>query len=350
MKIKLKPLAEQVVLVTGASSGIGLVTARAAAAKGAKVMLVARNEAALAEAVTGIVASGGEADFAVADVGEIAQVRAAADKAVARFGRVDTWVNDAGVAIYAKLMETPLDEHERMFRTNYFGVVNGATVAVEHLRGEGGALITVGSIAADIPSPILGAYAASKHAVKGFIESLRIELRADLVPISVTLIKPSGIDTPIGEHAANHGAGKFQGEALIPPPAYDPELVADAILDAAERPRREITVGGAGRAQVLFGTHFPALFERLSVFLIPLLFDPKREKTPSNELDAPQQDGNERSATNAGRKFSVYTSAQLHPGAAAAGVVGLAAVGGALAWAATRRPKDRRPARRRRST
>ena len=339
MKIKLKPLAEQVILITGASSGIGLVTARTAAARGAKVMLVARNETALAEAVATIGAAGGEADFAVADVGDLGQVRAAAARTIDRFGRIDTWVNDAGVAIYAKLIETPPAEHEQLFRTNYFGVVNGATVAVEQLRAGGGALITVGSIASDIPSPVLGAYAASKHAAKGFIDSLRIELLADRLPISVTLIKPSGIDTPIGEHAANHGAGPFHGEALIPPPVYDPQLVADAILAAAARPRREITVGGAGRAQVLFGTHFPTLFDRLGGLLTPLLFDPDRPRTRTDSLDRPAADGNERSQAKSGRRFSVYTTAQLHP--AITTVAGIAAVGGALAWLARRR----RPAR-----
>ncbi len=333
MDIKLKPLAEQVMLITGASSGIGLVAARSAAAAGAKVMLVARNEAALAEAVATIAAAGGEADFAVADVGDLAQVRAAAAKAIARFGRIDTWVNDAGVAIYAKLIETPPDEHERLFRTNYFGVVNGANVAVEHLRTAGGALITIGSIAADVPSPVLGAYAASKHAAKGFIDSLRIELMADKLPVSVTLIKPSGINTPIGAHAANHGAGEYHGEALIPPLVYDPQLVADAILDAAAHPRREITVGGAGRAQVLFGTHFPALFDRIAPLLVPLLFDRARPKTRSDALAAPAADGDERSATNGGRRFSVYTTAQLHPRAAAA--VGAVLVG-AVGWLAVR--------------
>ena len=306
--VRLKPLREQVIVITGASSGIGLVTATSAAARGAKVMLVARNEEALQAAVQGIEQAGGTADYAVADVGSLDEVQAAARKAVARFGRIDTWVNNAGVAIYAPLLETPPAEHQQLFQTNYFGVVHGAQTAVEHLRGESGALITVASIAADMPSAVMGAYAASKHAVKAYIESLRIEMNAAAVPIAVTLIKPAGIDTPIGQHAANH----VEGEALIPPPVYDPQLVANAILDAAEHHRFDVTVGGMGHLQVLMATHFPRLLAQFGGLIAPLLSDPKRAKTESDNLAGPAGDERERSAVKSGRSFSLYTSAERH--------------------------------------
>ncbi|RZL18669.1 MAG: SDR family NAD(P)-dependent oxidoreductase, partial [Sphingomonas sp.] len=221
MTVSLKLLADQVVVITGASSGIGLVTAKLAAGRGAKVVLVARNEAALAKAVEDIRAEGGDVIFAVADVGVIEEVQAAANVAIARYGRIDTWVNNAGTAIYAKLIDTPLDEHRRLFQTNYFGAVHGGLTAIKHLRIKGGAIITIGSIASDLPSPVLSAYSASKHAVKGFVDALRMEITADKLPIAITLIKPAGIDTPIAQHAANH----VDGEALIPPPVYDPTLV-----------------------------------------------------------------------------------------------------------------------------
>lgn len=331
MKIDLKPLADQVIVITGASSGIGLVTARSAAARGAKVLLVARSGEVLAEVVQEITRAGGTADYKAADVGDAAAMESVAAHAVQRFGRIDTWVNDAGVAVYAKLLETPNDEHEQLFRTNYFGVVNGARAAAPHLRKAGGALITVGSIASDTPSPVMGAYAASKHAVKGFIDALRIEFHADGVPISVTLVKPAGIDTPVGAHAANHEGGK----AMIPPPTYDPQLVADAILDAAVRPRREITVGGVGRAQVLFAEHFPALFEWIAPMMTKALTDPKKQQPAPDNLFAGANAGDERSDDAAGRKVSVYTAAALHPKT----VIGVSAVllGAALVGLTARR-------------
>jgi short-subunit dehydrogenase len=322
VSVRLKPLEEQVILITGASSGIGLITARRAARRGAKVMLVSRNAAALNDIVDGIAQGGGEADFAVADVGDRQALAAAAAKTVERFGRIDSWVNNAGVAIYAKLTETPDGEHERLFRTNYFGVVNGSTIAVEHLKARGGALITVASIAADMPSPILGAYTASKYAVKAFLESLRIELQADGAPISLTLIKPAGMATPIATHAANH----LDGEARVPPPPYDPRLVAKAILDASEHPRREITVGGIGRAQVLFAEHFPALFERIAPVVIPFLSSRQSPSTSPDSLWSPGKDGMEYSPHGRGIRHSAYTWSKRHPGAALAlGAVGIGA-------------------------
>jgi short-subunit dehydrogenase len=303
VRYRLKPLDRQVIVVTGASSGIGLITAKRAAAAGAAVVLVARDKPALARVGQEIEVSGGTAVYAVADVGDSGAMRAVAQLAVERFGRIDSWINNAGVAIYAKLSETPIDEHERLFRTNYFGVVNGSQAALPYLKQSGGALITVGSIASDLPSPLMGAYTASKHAAKGYINSLRIELVTAEVPVSVTLIKPAGIDTPIGRHAANHEAH----EALIPPPVYDPELVAAAILDAAQHPRREITVGGVGRLNVLIGVHFPAALDHLARFLIPLLTDRERPPTRQNSLFAPSNGGRIRSGIQDGRRFSLYT-------------------------------------------
>lgn len=326
MSVKLKPLAEQVIVITGASSGIGLVTARTAAQAGAGVFLIARSGETLEEVVREIGDAGGRADFAVADVGLAGEVEAAAAQCVGKFGRIDTWVNDAGSAIYAKVLDTPVTEQEQLFRTNYFGTVNGCVAAVPHLKG-GGAIINVGSLASDMPAPPMGVYSATKHAVKAYTEVMRMELQADGVPISVTLVKPAGIDTPIGQHAENH---QSDGEAQIPPPAYDPQLVADAILDSAVHPRREVTVGGVGRAQVLFSQHFPALYEWLAPRGAKAAFSTDKKQPKPSNLFQGAHPGEERSGEHPARlRTSFYTSAVLHPKTTTA--VGMGVIAGAVA-------------------
>ncbi|MFD1787085.1 SDR family oxidoreductase [Sphingomonas floccifaciens] len=313
-RVRLKPIDGQVIVITGASSGIGLVTARLAIERGAKVMLVSRDAAALQSIVTAL---GENADFAAADVGDAGAVEAVAQATIDRFGRIDSWINVAGVAIYAKLLDTPMDEHERLFRTNYFGVVHSALAAIPRLRQTGGAFITVASIVSDLPAPVMGAYAASKHAVKGYIDSLRIEVTGDALPIAITLIKPSGTDTPIADHAANH----LDGAALLPPPVYDPAVVAEAILDATVHPRREVTVGGIGRAQVLAATHFPQALDWMGGVFARLLRDPSRPPSSGDNLGAPVRNGRERSRDQTGRSFSLYTAAERNKGALAGGLL-----------------------------
>jgi short-subunit dehydrogenase len=191
-RIKLKPLNEQVIVITGATSGIGLATARAAAKAGARVMLAGRDEAALKTITVDLNATGAQVDYVIADMRDTAQVQAAADRAIQRYGGFDTWVNNAGGSIYGRFDEVPMEEQQDLFDTNYWGIVRGSTVAVAYLRQHGGALINLGSEVSDIAIPLQSAYVASKHAVKGFTDALRLELIDERAPVSVTLIKPSG--------------------------------------------------------------------------------------------------------------------------------------------------------------
>jgi NAD(P)-dependent dehydrogenase (short-subunit alcohol dehydrogenase family) len=323
MRPRLKPLRDQVIVITGASSGIGLVTAREAARQGASVFLISRNAEALEKQCGQMTRNGkARAAFAAADVGDESQVLAATERALEVFGRIDTWVNVAGVGIYAPLLATPLQEHERLFRTNYWGVVNASRAAIKHLRG--GAFITVASVVADFGSPLLGAYAASKHAIKGYIDCLRIELLAERVPIAVTLIKPSGIDTPFAEHAATY----LPHAAKIPPPAYAPDLVAKAILFAAQHPRREITVGGVGALQIAGARFLPKLADHISAWFKPYLTDPARRPSGTNNLFTAGAGGRARSQREHALRHSIYTDAKLEGGWATKFiVVGLAALG-----------------------
>jgi short-subunit dehydrogenase len=242
---KLKPLAEQVIVITGASSGIGLATAKLAAERGARVVLAARTREALAQAVDEINQSGpGRASFVEADVSRLEDHEKIAAHARERHGRIDTWVNNAGVLIFGYLEETAEADMRRLFDINFWGTVHGSMVAVRHLRqAGGGALINVGSVESDRSLPLQGIYSASKQAIKGFTDSLRMELEEEGAPISVTLVKPATIGTPLAQHALSVPGV----EPHLPPPVYAPEEVAASILSAAERPMRETFVGGSGR-------------------------------------------------------------------------------------------------------
>jgi NADP-dependent 3-hydroxy acid dehydrogenase YdfG len=165
----LKPLSEQVVVITGASSGIGRLTAISAAKAGAKVVVTARSEGLLQQLVAEIVAGGGEAIAVTCDVSERAQVDGVVSAALAKFGRIDTFVNNAGVAMFGRLDETDTADAKRLFDVNFFGLVNGCLAALPALKqnANGGALICLGSQASDDMPPLQGMYAASKHAIKG---------------------------------------------------------------------------------------------------------------------------------------------------------------------------------------
>jgi NAD(P)-dependent dehydrogenase (short-subunit alcohol dehydrogenase family) len=255
MKVRLKRLEHQVIVITGGTSGIGLTTARGAAARGARVVITSRDREDLEDAVADIERRGGRALPVVADVADRAQVEEVARLAVHTYGRIDTWVNNAAVSFYARLMEAPIEDMRRVFEVNFWGTVYGSRAAVPHLWRQGGALINIGSAAPDRAAPLQGAYSASKHAVKGFTDSLRVELEQEGAAVSVTLIKPSSVATPYYRHARSY----LSQEPKPPGPVYDPEVVAEAILTAAERPVRELTVGAAGRVLALAAATMPRL-------------------------------------------------------------------------------------------
>ncbi len=284
---KLKPLSEQAFVITGASSGIGLVTARLAAEQGARVLLAARNEDDLRAAVDAIRATGGTAEYAVCDVADEAQVRHVAERAIEAFGRIDTWVNNAGLGVYGKSEDVPLEDMRRLFDIVYWGVVHGSLAAVPHLRRQGGALINIASVVADRAVPLQGTYNAAKRAVKGFTDTLRMELEEEGAPVSVSLVKPASIDTPFFDKARS-----YTGAAPRPvPPVYAPEVVAEVILECAQRPVREIHAGGSGTVFAFAETFAPRLADRMlrRSGMTQQKADPARRRT-----DAPLPGGSSR--------------------------------------------------------
>lgn len=323
---RLKALRDQVIVITGASSGIGLVTARMAARRGARVVLAARDEEALRKTTEELRAAGAAAAYCVCDVGSLEDVRRAAEEAVARFGRIDTWVNNAGVSVYGRLQEVPLEDQRQVFETNFWGTVHGSLVALDNLQERGGALINVGSVLSERAIPLQGIYSASKHAIKGFTDALRMEVEERGSPVSISLVKPGGIDTPYPQRAANYMAE----EPRNVPPLYAPEAVARAILRCAAHHVRDVEVGSPARALQTLAYWAPRVADRL---LGKTMTRVQRSRSPARgdqvgTLYAPHDGGRERGRDASGPVFerSLYTTASLHPVATTAVVIGAGAL------------------------
>lgn len=234
---------ESVTVVTGASSGIGRATALRIAEQGGTVVLVARQEKALKELAEECEALGGEALVAPADVTDPRQVERCARVAIEQYGHIDAWVNNAAVSLFGRFEEVPMEDFRRVIETNLFGYVHGARAVLPWFREQGrGTLINVSSVVARSGQPLNAAYVASKFAIDGFSESLRMELE-DAPKIRVCTIHPSSIDTPVFQHAAN-----FTGRKVKPlEPIYPAGDVAEAIVRCIEKPRRDVSVGLAGK-------------------------------------------------------------------------------------------------------
>jgi len=320
MKINLKDINQQVIVITGASSGIGLATARMAARHGAKVVLAGRSEEALRQVVDEIRSTGGEAIHVVADVGVEEDVRRISAETIQQFAGFDTWVNNAGVSIYGQLADVPIHDERKLFETNYWGVVYGSRIALEHLRARGGALINIGSVLSDRAFPLQGAYSASKAAVKAYTDTLRMELEQQGCPVAVTLIQPTAIATPFPEHARNY----MDAQPRLMAPVYAPHLVAESILHAAQVPTRDLMVGGAAKAFSTMAKYAPRVTDK---FLEKTAFEnQKREVAVGGRKDTlmtPSEDPRERGQHDgAVLESSLYTTSARNPGTTAAIAVG----------------------------
>ena len=276
-----RPLPDQVVVVTGASSGIGRAAAVAFAQAGASVVCAARGRDALDEVVAEIRAAGGTALAVPTDVARWDQVESLAASAVKRFGRVDTWVNNASVVVYGELEETTPAEFARVIDVNLMGVVHGTYAALPLLRrAGGGTIVNVSSVLGARAVPLLSSYVASKFAVRGFDDAVRMELLRNGDPITVTTVLPSSIDTPFFAHARSRS-----GRQPRPiPPVYAPEVVASAIVRAAEHPTREVVVGGGGAALLWLQRLMPGALDRLMT-LGGLMHRVQLSRSPDDGVD-----------------------------------------------------------------
>jgi NAD(P)-dependent dehydrogenase (short-subunit alcohol dehydrogenase family) len=243
-----KHLGEQVVVVTGASTGLGRAVARGAGARGAKVVLAARNEEALAHAVREIEQAGSEALAVPTDVTDLAQVRNLVERSVERFGRIDTFVANAMVTVYAEASELEPDELRRVMDVNFLGVAHCFWAALPRLRETHGTFLHVSSALAYRGIPLQAAYCASKAAARNFLESARVELQKHGEGVAVSLVLPGAIDTP----QFDRDRQKIGYQPQPVPPIYEPEPFADAVLHCCEHPVRELPVGW-GAQKLLWG-------------------------------------------------------------------------------------------------
>jgi NAD(P)-dependent dehydrogenase (short-subunit alcohol dehydrogenase family) len=312
--LNLKPIHEQVVVVVGATSGIGREAALRFAERGAKVVVAGRSLSVLADLVDEIRSRGGESAAHFADVSQYEQMETLAEHVIALYGRIDTWVHVAAVSIYAPFQETKPDEFRRVIEVNLIGQAFGAMAALPHLKRAGGALIHIGSLESKRSFPLHSAYSASKHGMIGFIDALRVELMHDRTPISVTTILPAGINTPFFDKTLTRLGVKPRPS----PPVYEPVLVAQAILHAAEHPVREIYVGGAGKSMEWLHLISPSLTDWLLSrfgYRPQLTSTPKTDQAANNLYDHVEgYDQVHGTFSKEARSVSLFAGLEMHPG------------------------------------
>ena len=312
--MKLKPIKDQVVVIVGATSGIGRETAYLLAELGAKLVLAGRSLSELQKLASEIQRQGGQVEIVEADVSDFNQVKGIAERAIEAYGRIDTWAHIAGVTLYATFEKTSPEEFKRIVDVNLMGQAYGAMAALPYLRAQGrGALIHISSVEGRRPLPLQSAYGASKHGMVAFLNSLRMELEQEGAPISVTNIMPAGINTPLFNKALTK-----MGVLPRPiPPVYEPVVAAEAVVYAAEHPVREMFVGGAGKGLGLMQRLPPGLADaamRRIGFVGQLTNQPKPASAPNNLFG--HVEGYDTVAGDFGkeaRSVSLYTESRINP-------------------------------------
>lgn len=276
-----RALSDQVIVLLGATSGVGRETAALLAREGSTVVLAGRGEEALQAAADEVQRLGGRAAVVRTDAADWVQVQQLAQRAVEEFGRIDTWINLPAVAVYGTVDQLDMTDIRRVIDVTLYGQIHGMKAATEQMRRQGaGTVINVSSALAKRSVPLQSAYCAAKHGVVGFSESLRLELARDAPDVHLCDVLPSSINTPLFEHARSK-----LGVLPSPiPPIYEPVVVARTLLALAQQPQREVVVGSGGKGLLLAQRLSPRLVDWY--MLGPgKAFDKQRSDQPDNGTD-----------------------------------------------------------------
>jgi NAD(P)-dependent dehydrogenase (short-subunit alcohol dehydrogenase family) len=334
-----RPVRDQVVVVTGGSYGIGRAIARASAARGARLVVAARGGEGLDAAVREIEELGGEGLAVAADVAGEDENAQIVERAVERFGRIDTYVACATVTVYSEVERLEPEELRRVFDVNFFGRVQGFRSVLPYLKESRGTFVDVNSALAYRGLPLQAAYCATKAALRTFLEAARVELEKEGSGVDVSLVLPGAINTPQFD-VSRQKLGR-QPQPL--PPIYQPEAIAEAILHCFEHPIRELPIGW-GAQKLLWGQKLSPRAGDLVLLRTgwegQATAEPKPVDSPDNLFDVlPGDRGARGRFGDRSRTSTAWTSLRLRPGLAT--VLGLLGLGAPLAAAAAARDGHR---------
>jgi len=325
----------KVVVITGASAGVGRATAQRFAKDGASIALVARGEAGLEGARRDVEELGGRAIACPTDVADPWAVDAAAARAEAELGPIDIWINCAMVTVFGEFKDLTMDEFRRVTEVTYLGYVHGTHAALQRMLPRNrGTIVQVGSALAYRAIPLQSAYCGAKHAIRGFTDALRTELLHDQSKVWVTEVHMPALNTPQFEWCKN----KMEHKSQPVPPIYQPEVAADAIHFAAHHRRRELWVGGSTAVVITGNKVAPGIGDR---YLARTGFDSQQYDGPPSaatryNLWQPVDDVEDKGAHGAFDARATSRSWELmaskHKGVVAAALMGAAVLGAVGIW------------------